>query len=102
MSKGEVVALFVIANRNIKDELIKELTECKEMFFHTVYGKGSVKSNQFLQAFGFHVEQEKVLLIGLISRENSARAFDILIERFKFNKPNTGIAFSVPIDKLKY
>ena len=66
------------------------------------YGKGSVKCNQIMEAVGLYTEQEKVIITCLIGKEKSLAALELLTDKYSFNKSNTGIAFTVPVEKIVY
>ena len=67
-----------------------------------IYGKGSVKANSFADIFGFVPEENKVIITSLLLSDKSDALIETLNEEFSFNKPNTGIAFSVCIEGLSY
>lgn len=102
MNNSGIVFLVVIGNRKQKENLIAELCKAEAAFFNVVYGKGLVKKNELLEAFGLVDEQNKVVITCLIKEEKSEYALKMLTDKFKFNQPNTGIAFTIPVDKLKY
>ena len=92
--------LTVIAGRKMKGALLDALTEAGAMLLHTAYGKSSVQSSHLKEMLGLVPEEHKVLITCLMPRDKVGKALDILTDRFCFNKPNTGIAFTIPIEKL--
>jgi hypothetical protein len=102
MSNGDISFLVVIGERRFKENLIVSLADVGAKVFDVVYGRGFVKSNDFLSAFGIVHEKNKVVVTCLIKKSDLDNAFAMLNYRFDFDKPNTGIAFSLPIDSLKY
>jgi hypothetical protein len=81
---------------------VNSLAEAGCTLFDVVYGKGFVKSNDFLAAFGFVNEAEKIVITTLTHRANVDNIFEMLNTEFDFDKPNTGIAFAVPVSGLTF
>ena len=52
--------------------------------------------------FGLVPEENKVVITCLLPSEKSDALLDMLVEKFNFDKPNTGIAFTIPVEKLSY
>jgi hypothetical protein len=102
MSNGDISFLVVIGERRHKENFIVSLADVGATVFNVVYGRGFVKSNDFLAAFGIVHENNKVVITCLIKKSNLDEAFAMLNYRFVFDKPNTGIAFTIPIDALKF
>ena len=92
--------LTVIAGRKWKTPLLDALTEAGALLMHTAYGRSSVYSGSFLELLGLVPEEHKAVITCLIPRDKVDKALDMLESRFSFNKPNTGIAFTIPIEKL--
>ena len=42
------------------------------------------------------------MITGLLSRGKLDPIFRMLVDQFDFDKPDTGIAFTMPIEKLSY
>lgn len=63
------------------------------------YGNGTVKSNKLLEFFDLgQVEKEIILIINdSFSTKTILEALNI---KYKFSKPNHGIAFSIPVKQL--
>lgn len=50
----------------------------------------------------FHLAgNEKIFLLAMISEENAAAMINILETEFEYTKHNTGIAFTIPIEKIE-
>lgn len=99
-AKCGVHFLTLIAGRNHKDELLKLLLDSNCHLINIVYAKGSVKTGYFKDMLGLVPEEKKVIITCLISGSLSGNLLDRLIEKFNFDKPNTGVAFVTPVDKL--
>ena len=102
MNKGELYYLTVIAERSMKDELIKALSKEGLVLISTTYGHGVAKANEFLHALGFVVENKKVVIAGLLLQKNKSPIFRMLKKQFGFDKPNTGIAYTIEVEKLSF
>lgn len=96
-----IVWLVVIANTSIKDKLLKGLGEHGAVLFNSTYGRGTARS-QILETLGFSVEPRKVILTSFVKKSNVANVFNYLTSVCKFNQPNTGFAFTIPIEKVTY
>ncbi|MDR2091304.1 MAG: hypothetical protein LBP62_06655 [Clostridiales bacterium] len=102
MLNDDISFLVVIGERKLKESFIVSLAEVGATVFNVVYGRGFVKSNDFLAAFGIVHENNKVVVTCLIKKSALDDAFAMLNNRFNFDKPNTGIAFTIHVDSLKY
>ncbi len=92
--------LTVIAGRKLRAALLDALAEAGALLTHTTYGKSSVHSGYLQELLGLVPEEHKVLITCLMSGPKAGKALDMLEDKFHFNKPNTGIAFTIPIEKL--
>lgn len=94
--------LVIIAEKKKKDEFLSVLYEHGAHSIETSYGHSSVSSSAISSAFGFDVEQSKVVISCLIKRNIAKELIDMLYNKYNFNKPNTGIAFSIPVEGLMF
>ena len=51
-----------------------------------------------MNLFGFIAEEHKVIMNGLLLKEKSDEVLKMLVEKFHFDRPNTGIAFTTPAE----
>lgn len=102
MPQRERVLLVIIAERNLKYKVTEAIEAVGAVMFNATYVKGSMQKNQLLRTLGLTVEQKKVLLTCLIERKNINDAFKTLNDKFKFDQPNTGIAFTLPLESISY
>ena len=93
---------FIISARKKKDELVSLLLQNGARAVKTMYGKGSVKSNAFKDVFGFVPEENKIIITSILPSEKAAVLIEILDNEYNFDKPNTGIAYTVPIEGLSF
>ena len=99
-SKHSIDFLTLIAVRNKKEEILKFMLSSGCHLVDVVYAKGSVKSEYFRDMLGLVPEEKKVMITCLIAGNLSEHLLEQLMEKFEFGKPNTGIAFTIPVDRL--
>jgi len=92
--------LAIIAARSYKDDLLKLLFEMKCHLVNVIYAKGSVKSGYFKDMLGLVPEEKKVMSTCIATGDVAGKVLEQLISKFHFDKPNTGIAYTIPVDKL--
>ena len=90
----------IIAEQKKKNKLLSLLADKGARAVEIVYGKGSMSPSAIAAAFGFEAEQGKVMISCLVKNETARELIDVLYKDHKFNKPNTGIAFSVSVEGL--
>ena len=98
----EIVYMTVIAGRKEKSLLISELTGFGAALLTVVYGKGLAEYSSFLQALGLYHQHDKEVITCLIKEEKVDEVFEMLRVKFKFDKPDTGIAFTVKVEGVLY
>ena len=92
----------VIAGRKSKEALLGAITRNGGRLLNVIYGEGSVKAGYLIDAFGLVPEENKVVITCLLLNRKTDEMIKMLAEEFEFDKPNTGIAFAVPVDKLSF
>ncbi len=92
----------LITDKKKKSKFISLLSENGGHEIEVIYGKGSVNAGVLAKAFGFDVEESKVILSCFMPSEQAATLIGALYEEFDFKKRNTGIAFSIPIEGLMF
>ena len=92
----------IIAGKKKKEKFLSLLSEHGARGINTIYGHGSTSPSLIAAAFGFESEQGKVLISCLIKTKTAKELIDILYNEYDFNKPNTGIAFSIPVEGLTF
>lgn len=92
--------LTLIVDRNHKDEIVKLLFESRCHLVNVVYAKGSAQTGYFKDMLGLVQEEKKVVITCLVTSDLSGKLFDQLTAKFNFDKPDTGIAFTIPVEKL--
>ena len=92
----------LIAEQKKKDKFLSLLAEYDAKVIETVYGHGSMSPSVIATAFGFEVEQHKAIISCLIKTEKAKELIDLLYNEYNFSKPNTGIAFTIPVEGLAF
>lgn len=98
----DIVYMVIIVGRNQTPKLLEAITEHGGRVINSIYGKGSVKASYLQSVLGLVPEENKTVITCLLVKENSDAMFDMLIDKFDFNKPNTGIAFTIPVEELSH
>lgn len=94
--------LYIIADRKLKDQLIEELLNSGAALINFVYGHGYHESRNLFDVLGFSEERGKVIINCLIMREKTLAFMELLNEKYLFKTHNTGIAFTIPVEKIVY
>lgn len=105
MSNGQIKGLqyfVIIAEQKKKNQFLSLLSDHGAHGIETVYGHGSMSPSAIAAAFGFEAEQGKVIISCLVKNENAKELIDILYQEYKFDKPNTGIAFGISVEGLAF
>lgn len=92
----------VIVIKDLKDEILSVLSDYNAHLIEIIYVHGTVKTNPLVNAFGLDCNECKVMISGLLKYENAKELIRLLYENYKFDKPNTGIAYSISVDSLSF
>ncbi|MDR0439946.1 MAG: hypothetical protein LBI59_03045 [Candidatus Accumulibacter sp.] len=99
---NEIVLLAVVVERKRKDALIGALSKAGGQLINTIYGKGLVKAGYLREALGLVPEDNRVLVTCLLPSEESGPVIEALTGEFDLDKPNAGIAFTIPVETLSF
>lgn len=94
--------LVIIAEKKKKDKFLKLIGDYGAKGINVVYGKGSMSPSAIASAFGFETGQHKVIITCLLKHEVAKEIIGVLYNDHKFSKPNTGIAFTIPVEGLAF
>ena len=94
--------LVIIASKKKRETFLGLLKDYGVRTINTVYGHGSMSPSALAAAFGFEAEQGKVLITCLVQTEKAKELMEVLYKDYHFDKPNTGIAFSVAVEGLAF
>ena len=100
--KDNIVFLALIAGRKQQRALLAALSETGIHLLNATYGKGTVKASYLQNTLGLLPEENKVVITCVLTRDKSNVILEMLTDRFHFDSPNTGIAFTMPIDSLSF
>lgn len=92
----------IIAEQKKKNKFLSLLGEYGAHGIQIVYGHGSMSPSALAAAFGFEAEQSKVLISCLLKNDQVKSLIDVLYNDYNFKKPNTGIAFGIPVEGLAF
>lgn len=92
----------IIGEQKKKDKFLQLLGEYGAHVIESVYAHGSVSTNTIAAAFGFEFEPGKIMIACLLKTEKAKELIEILYKEYKFNKPNTGIAYSIKVEEIAF
>ena len=92
----------IIGNTKLREKFSALLKENGAHSIKTIYGRGSVGKSLLAQAFGLDADQKKAIISCLLPTDGAEKVVDLLYKEYNFDKANTGIAFSVPIQKISF
>ena len=101
-SQNKLQYFVVISNPKRQDVYTSLLKDHGARGIGVVYGHGSANVGALARAFGFENLQEKILITCLVSTQNAKELIDIFYRDYSFDKPNTGIAYCVPVEGLMF
>ena len=93
---------MIIAEKNKKKKFLALLDGYDARGIEIVYGHGSMSPSAIAAAFGFESKQGKVMISCLLKNEKAKSLIDVLYNEYNFNKPNTGIAFSISVEGMAF
>lgn len=99
---NKTVFMVIIAGRKQKERLLPALLNAGACKLSIMYGRGSVKASYIKSIFSFVPEENKVAVSCLLNSERADAIMKMLVEQFHFDKPNTGVAFTVAVDELSF
>ncbi len=92
--------LTVISDRKRAEELLEALRGAGCHLIHSEYAKGSATTGYFSDMLGLMPEEKKIVITSLLTSAASKTVLKLLETDFDFDKPNTGIAFTVPVETV--
>ena len=92
----------IIAEQKKKKKLLSLLGDYDARAIEIVYGRGSMSPSAISEAFGFETRQVKVMISCILKSENAQKIIEVLYKDHRFEEPNTGIAFSIPVEGLVF
>ena len=92
----------IIAEQKKKSKFLSLLCDHGARGIQVVYGHGSMSPSAIAAAVGFEAGEGKVVISCLLKNENAKALIDILYRDYKFDQPNTGIAFGISVEGLAF
>lgn len=97
MNKDHILS-FVVINSGMGSKILKEAKQIGVSGGTIFLGKGTIK-NHFLELLGLD-ELKKEIVIMVTEKELEDQIHEVLTKKFHMDKPNHGIIFSSPINKV--
>ena len=94
--------IVIIAEQKAKKKFLTLIDEYGARGIETVYAHGSMSPSAVAAAFGFESVQGKVMISCLLKNEKAKELINVLYNKYQFNKPNTGIAFSIAVEGIAF
>ena len=92
----------IIAEQKKKNKYLALLNDYGAHAVETIYGHGSGNPSAIAEAFGFETKSNKVVISCLLKTQKAKELINVLYTKYKFEKPNTGIAFTVTVEGLSF
>lgn len=99
-SDFRVSFLTIIASRKMKDALLTAMHDADIHLVCTSYGTGTVSAHYLKHAFGLAPEKNKAVILCVSTNVKINAFLKVLTKQFDFGKPNTGIAFTSPVERV--
>jgi hypothetical protein len=90
-----VEILFTITDSGEGGAVVKSLRECGVTYNLTAVGYGAV-GHRITDFLGFN-DFEKDIVISVVTKDRVRDVLNMLLYKFDLDKPNKGIAFTIPI-----
>ena len=101
-NNNRLLYFVLICNPKHKNKLYTLLQDNGAKTINTISARGSAPQSAILQAFGLEASNKKYIFTTLLPLEVATNLIEILKNEYNFNKPNTGIAFTVPVQGLLF
>jgi hypothetical protein len=94
--------LTLITGRNRKDAILTDLHDMDIRVINSLYGRGTVKADLLRDILGLVPEEQKVIIVCVAHYFKIEAVLKLLSLKYDFNRPNKGIAFTMPVDGLSF
>ena len=95
-----IAFLVIVAGRKQKHALLEQLLQMECRIVNTLYGKSSIRAGHLVEMLGFVPEENKVVITCILHKEKVEGILETLKRDFHLDRPNTGIAFTIPISGI--
>lgn len=99
---GNVEFLVLVTARKRKDTVLAAIQEAGVHLINTAYGKGTVNASYLMKAFGLVPEKDKTVITCVSTCVKIDIVLKTLNEKVNFDRPNTAIAFTIPVDQVLF
>ena len=96
---NQLEAFCVIVNHGYANKILKYAKQYGVSGGTVFLGIGTSKHNKLLNFLDLTDTRKEILLM-LLDRSTIDASFDAIAEKFKFNRPNHGIAFTILVSKI--
>lgn len=97
---SNIVFLTIVSKQQKRDLLLDALTKAGGLLINVMYGRSSIRADYLKELFCMVEDEDKLVITLILSREQTDQIFELLNNKFHFNQPDTGIAFTVPVEML--
>lgn len=97
--RSPIELLIVVVNRHKGESVIEILNEKKVSIHVNCMGQGTSESG-IADLFGFGIIERDVVL-SLVPSEKKESILEELNQKFNFDQPHNGLAFTVPINSVE-
>lgn len=98
--QNKLFLTVIITRRKLKGDILLALANKGAHVVNTLYGQGTHKAGYVESILGLTNEQNRVVITALGNFDITETIIRFLKEDFSFDKPKTGIAFTIPVDKI--
>lgn len=98
----KIAFMVIITGRKNKNAILSAISEAGARIGNVVYCRGTVDASVLLKSMGLVPERENLMITCVLPYSKADSVMQILIEKFNFDKPNTGIAFTIPINRFVF
>lgn len=94
--------LVLICSRKHRLTFTRLLADEGGQGLKVIYGRGSVKASAFARALGLAQETHRAIITCLIPTGGAERVIDALNRDHGFDRPGTGMAFTIPVEGISF
>ncbi|MDR1697389.1 MAG: hypothetical protein LBR37_00500 [Erysipelotrichaceae bacterium] len=92
--------LVIISHNSNKKDITRLVEDHGGKLIHVVYGHGAASPSELQEFFGVSRSETKIVYFAIAATTSANEVILKLTEKIGFDKPNTGLAFSVPLENL--
>lgn len=101
-NKDKLLYFVLICSPKLKGKFHALLQDNGARSINTISARGSAPKSVILEAFGMGATDKKYILSTLLPYDVAINLINILYNEYDFNKPNSGIAFTIPVEGLLF